>query len=190
MVKDRIRTVHSEDFLQNVIITVAGLRKRCAGFKPSNFNNHELSIAIRGILQIWTVIYCNNVLWSVSGVRYGGRVAELWQNVRNVASCGVSVVGEWLGRGIELNPSVKRTVPREIVWQIVWKECWGECIDEMYFGLLYQWNVFVVLYFIYISEVFCKRHGMARFQGQGKQTWSLPLKQQVCLLPDFREDSI
>ena len=40
------------------------------------------------------------------------------------------------------------------------------------------------------SWSFCKRHGMARFQGQGKQTWSLPLKQQVCLLPDFREDSI
>ena len=38
------------------------------------------------------------------GVRYGGRVAELWQNVRNVASCGVSVVGEWLGRGIALIP--------------------------------------------------------------------------------------
>ena len=38
---------------------------------------------------------------------------EIWwasggvvQNVRNVASCGVSVVGELLGRGIELNPPV------------------------------------------------------------------------------------
>ena len=39
----------SEDFLQNVIITVAGLRKRCAGFKPSNFNNNELSIALRAV---------------------------------------------------------------------------------------------------------------------------------------------
>ena len=48
-------------------------------------------------------------------MRYGGRVAELWQSVRNVASCGVSVVGEWLGRGIELNPPVKRSVPGEIV---------------------------------------------------------------------------
>ena len=52
VVKDRIRTVHSEDFLQNVIITVAGLRKRCAGFKPSNFNNNELSIALCDILKI------------------------------------------------------------------------------------------------------------------------------------------
>ena len=48
-------------------------------------------------------------------MRYGGRVAELWQSVRNVASCGVSVVGEWLGRGIALNPPVKRSVPGEIV---------------------------------------------------------------------------
>ena len=52
VVKDRIRTVHSEDFLQNVIITVAGLRKRCDGFKPSNFNNDELNHALSGILKL------------------------------------------------------------------------------------------------------------------------------------------
>ena len=52
VLKDRIRTVHNEDFLQNVIITVAGLRKRCAGFKPSNFNNEELNLALCQILKI------------------------------------------------------------------------------------------------------------------------------------------
>ena len=42
-------------------------------------------------------------------MRYGRRVAELWQSVCNVASCGVSVVREWLGLGI--CPPVKSTVP-------------------------------------------------------------------------------
>ena len=90
-------------------------------------------------------------------------MAELWQNVRNVASCGVSVVEQWLGRGIELNPPVEENG----TWGNCVTNCmkkmlgWGECINEMFF---------VLLYFIYISEVFCKKHGMPRFQGQGKQT--------------------
>lgn len=53
LVKDRIRTVHAEHRLQDVLITVAALRKRCAGFKASDFNTQELRTAIRQVLKLW-----------------------------------------------------------------------------------------------------------------------------------------
>ena len=52
LVKDRIRTVHAEHRLQDVLVTVAALRKRCAGFKPSQFNIQECRTAIRQVLQL------------------------------------------------------------------------------------------------------------------------------------------
>ena len=52
LVKSRIRTVHAENCLQDVLITVAALRKRCTGFKPSNFNNQKLREAVRKVLNI------------------------------------------------------------------------------------------------------------------------------------------
>ena len=52
LVKDRLRTVHQEDRLQDVLVSVAALRKRSAGLKPSNFNSQELRAALRGILKL------------------------------------------------------------------------------------------------------------------------------------------
>ena len=52
VVKDRIRTVHEEDRLQDLLISVAALRKRDQGHKASNFNIQDLKVAVRGILQI------------------------------------------------------------------------------------------------------------------------------------------
>ena len=52
VVKDRIRTVHEEDRLQELIVWVAALRKRCSGHKASNFNNRKLQTAVRRVLQI------------------------------------------------------------------------------------------------------------------------------------------
>ena len=52
LVKDRIRTVHAEHRLQDVLITVAALRKRSAGFKASDFNIHELRTAIRQVMKL------------------------------------------------------------------------------------------------------------------------------------------
>ena len=115
VVKDRIRTVHQEDRLQNLIISVAALRKRCAGHKASNCNNREWQAAVRGVLKLG---------WS--GVRNGRRVAELWESVCNVASCGVRYGARVTG--IALNPPVKRPVPGEIVWILYDKNVWGECI--------------------------------------------------------------
>ena len=52
---DRIRTVHAEHRLQDVLITVAALRKRCAGFKASDFNIQELRTAIRQVIMLWFI---------------------------------------------------------------------------------------------------------------------------------------
>ena len=52
LAKDRLRTVHQEDRLQDVLVSVAALRKRCAGLKPSNFNSQELRAAVRGVLKM------------------------------------------------------------------------------------------------------------------------------------------
>ena len=119
--KDRLRTVHQEDRLQDVLVSVAALRKRCAGLKPSNFNSQELRAAVRGVLKMG---WC--------GVRHGGRVAELCRT--SVMWLAVVWVW-WLGLGIALNPPVKRPVPREIVWILYDENVWGECINELYFIL-------------------------------------------------------
>ena len=76
-------------------------------------------------------------------------MAELWQNVRNVASCGVSVVGEWLGRGIELNPPVKRTVPREMNEKNVGANVSMKCILVCYIN-----EMFLLCYILYIFQRF------------------------------------
>ena len=52
VVKDRIRTVHQEDRLQDLLVNVAALRKRDQGHKASNFNIQDLKAAVCGILQI------------------------------------------------------------------------------------------------------------------------------------------
>ena len=52
LLKDRLRTVHREDRLQDVLVSVAALRKRCAGLKPSNFNSQELRAALRSVLNL------------------------------------------------------------------------------------------------------------------------------------------
>ena len=52
LVKDRIRTVHAEHRLQDVLITVAALRKRSAGFKASDFKIQELRTAIRQVMKL------------------------------------------------------------------------------------------------------------------------------------------
>ena len=52
VVKDRIRTVHQEDRLQNLIVCVAALRKRCVGHKASNSNSLEWQAAVRGVLKL------------------------------------------------------------------------------------------------------------------------------------------
>ena len=119
--KDRLRTVHQEDRLQDVLLSVAALRKRCAGLKPSNFNSQELRAAVRAVLKMG---WC--------GVRHGGRVAELCRT--SVMWLAVVWVW-WLGLGIALNPPVKRPVPREIVWILYDENVWGECINELYFIL-------------------------------------------------------
>ena len=52
---DRIRTVHAEHRLQDVLITVAALRKRSAGFKASDFSIQELRTAIRQVMKLWFI---------------------------------------------------------------------------------------------------------------------------------------
>ena len=60
-VKDRIRTVHSGDILQVIIITVAGFRKWCDGFKPSHhcppWNSPDLNCKLNCNLVLWQ---CDN----------------------------------------------------------------------------------------------------------------------------------
>ena len=52
MVKDRIRTAHQEDCLQDLIISVAALRKRCSGLKPSDFNSQEMRALLSEQLSV------------------------------------------------------------------------------------------------------------------------------------------
>ena len=42
LMKGRIGKVHEEQRLQDMLITTDQLRKRCKGFKVSNFNNLKL----------------------------------------------------------------------------------------------------------------------------------------------------
>ena len=135
--KDRLRTVHQEDQLQDVLLSVAALRKRCAGLKPSNFNSQELRAAVRGVLKMG---WC--------GVRHGGRVAELcrtsvmWLAVVWVwCECGVSVVtGPW----DSIEPPSEETSTQGNCVNFVWWECLGR---------MYQWTVFYFTSFVLLSYV-------------------------------------
>ena len=57
VVKDRIRTVHQEDRLQNLIVSVAALRKRCVGHKASNSNSREWQAAVQGVMKLGKTIH-------------------------------------------------------------------------------------------------------------------------------------
>ena len=50
--KDRIRSVHDEGFLHNLVMTVEEMRARCGNFKSSNYNNRKLQKAIRDMLKL------------------------------------------------------------------------------------------------------------------------------------------
>ena len=52
LMKDTIRSVHDEGFLQNLIITTEEMRARCGNFKSNNYNNVKLQRAIRNMLKI------------------------------------------------------------------------------------------------------------------------------------------
>ena len=52
LMKGRIGKVHEEQRLQDMLITTDQLRKRCKGFKVSNFNNLKLQRAIRQVLKL------------------------------------------------------------------------------------------------------------------------------------------
>ena len=52
LLKDRIRSVHDEGFLHNLVMTVEEMRARCGNFKSSNYNNRKLQKAIRDMLKL------------------------------------------------------------------------------------------------------------------------------------------
>ena len=52
LMKDTIRSVHDEGFLQNLIMTTEEMRARCGNFRSNNYNNAKLQRAIRSMLRI------------------------------------------------------------------------------------------------------------------------------------------
>ena len=81
IVKDQIKTVHAEHWLQDVLITVAALRKRCAGFKASDFNIQELRTAIRQVIMLWFIpeeIQISLSQWNVNYESY----EWIWNSIR------------------------------------------------------------------------------------------------------------
>ena len=52
LIKDRIKSVRSEDALQDIIISVDEMRKRCGKYKANVINNTKLRNAVRGMLEL------------------------------------------------------------------------------------------------------------------------------------------
>ena len=52
LIKERIKSVRSEAALQDILITVAEMRKRCGNYKSNNMNNSKLRQAVRGMLSL------------------------------------------------------------------------------------------------------------------------------------------
>ena len=51
-IKDRIMSVRSENALQDILISVDEMRKRCGSYKANNMNNTKLCKAVRGMLEL------------------------------------------------------------------------------------------------------------------------------------------
>ena len=52
LIKERIKSVRSEGALQDILITVAEMRKRCGSYKSNDMNNSKLRQAVRGMLSL------------------------------------------------------------------------------------------------------------------------------------------